>query len=536
MTIWKAKGLEFPIVCVPTLWWPPPQGLTVFADRTPEGGVQWVLDLANGKDWPDRTGAAARVARRDAEVAGEQLRLLYVALTRAHHLTAVWWANRQSSSATALAHLLFARDGADLDAAAFGAPSVAVPPAVDLADALRPVVDASTGTIAVTIVEDPPDPPVPPERSASSPTGADQYHVASFDRVLDRSVHRWSFSSLTRHIDQTGSDPYDDSGADRGAGDEGGFDDALGSGSTAHRGPGAGDGTSTPFAVGDLSTLPAGTAFGTLVHSVLEGADFTADPLADELDRAAGIVLTGGPVDLTPLVGADRSPRTGRHLLASGLSDALRAPLGPLFHGGSLVDLHPGDRLNEMDFDLRLAGGGGRATMQGIAELVRSHLAPDDPLRAWADAFAASAPGMELAGFLTGSIDLIARIGAGDGAHFVVVDYKTNQLVPRGVDPSRGDYSPTGLATAMAAHHYPVQALIYSVALHRYLRWRLPDYRPGDHLGGAAYLFLRGMTTVNDPADDGASLGVFSWPIPPDLVLELSDLLAGSSGGRRTGG
>jgi hypothetical protein len=44
------------------------------------------------------------------------------------------------------------------------------------------------------------------------------------------------------------------------------------------------------------------------------------------------------------------------------------------------------------------------------------------------------------------------------------------------------------------------------------------------------------MTTVNEPADDGASLGVFSWPIPPDLVLDLSDLLAGRSESRHSGG
>ena len=46
----------------------------------------------------------------------------------------------------------------------------------------------------------------------------------------------------------------------------------------------------------------------------------------------------------------------------------------------------------------------------------------------------------------------------------------------------------------MVEHDYPLQALLYSVALHRYLRWRLPGYRPADHLGGVAYLFVRGMT------------------------------------------
>jgi exodeoxyribonuclease V beta subunit len=42
-------------------------------------------------------------------------------------------------------------------------------------------------------------------------------------------------------------------------------------------------------------------------------------------------------------------------------------------------------------------------------------------------------------------------------------------------------------------HHYPLQAHLYLVALHRYLRWRLPDYDPPSHLGGYAYLFLRGL-------------------------------------------
>jgi len=44
---------------------------------------------------------------------------------------------------------------------------------------------------------------------------------------------------------------------------------------------------------------------------------------------------------------------------------------------------------------------------------------------------------------------------------------------------------------------------LYSVALHRYLRWRLADYEPSVHLGGAAYLFLRGMTGPTVPVVGG---------------------------------
>jgi exodeoxyribonuclease V beta subunit len=117
---------------------------------------------------------------------------------------------------------------------------------------------------------------------------------------------------------------------------------------------------------------------------------------------------------------------------------------------------------------------------------------------------------------------------AGDDGEprFVVVDYKTNRLTPRGAVASSDDYAPPGLVKAMAEHHYPLQALLYSVALHRYLRWRQPGYDPAVHLGGVAYLFVRGMVGAATPVTDGMRHGAFTWKVPSDLVVELSDLLA----------
>ena len=57
----------------------------------------------------------------------------------------------------------------------------------------------------------------------------------------------------------------------------------------------------------------------------------------------------------------------------------------------------------------------------------------------------------------------------------------------------------------MLHHHYPLQAHLYLVALHRHLRWRLPDYDPERHLGGYVYCFLRGM-----PGPVDASPGMLS--------------------------
>jgi exodeoxyribonuclease V beta subunit len=67
--------------------------------------------------------------------------------------------------------------------------------------------------------------------------------------------------------------------------------------------------------------------------------------------------------------------------------------------------------------------------------------------------------------------------------------------------------------------------MLYAVALHRYLRWRLHGYDPATHLGGVLYLFLRGMTGPDVPRVGGQPCGVFSWRPPVALVTGLSDVL-----------
>ena len=105
-----------------------------------------------------------------------------------------------------------------------------------------------------------------------------------------------------------------------------------------------------------------------------------------------------------------------------------------------------------------------------------------------------------------------------------MVDYKTNLLGNRATGYSLADYGQSGLWMGMADHHYPLQALIYGVALHRYLRWRMPEYDPHMHLGSYGYLFVRGM----DAAAGRAGHGVCSWPIDADSVIAVSDLFAGT--------
>ena len=77
------------------------------------------------------------------------------------------------------------------------------------------------------------------------------------------------------------------------------------------------------------------------------------------------------------------------------------------------------------------------------------------------------------------------------------------------------------------ASHYPLQALLYSVALHRFLAGRQRRYDPEVHLGGIAYLFVRGMGGPGAPTVEGNPLGVFNWKPGVELVLSVSGLLAG---------
>jgi exodeoxyribonuclease V beta subunit len=252
-----------------------------------------------------------------------------------------------------------------------------------------------------------------------------------------------------------------------------------------------------PFTLADV---PGGTAFGTVVHRILEQVDATSPTLLDDLCAAATTELGGNLSRITP------------EALAAGLHDSLHAPLGGPLGTRRLVDVGPTDRLAELAFDLPL----GDTRLADIGAVLADALAPDDPFVPWARAVAAEAPSLDLAGMLTGSIDLVARHVEGGVPRFWVADYKTNRLGDR--------YDHDEMADEMLVHHYPLQAALYLVALHRYLRWRLPGYDPGAHLVGAAYLFVRGMTP--DPAAPSGR-GVLWWQPGARAVLALDRLLAG---------
>jgi exodeoxyribonuclease V beta subunit len=146
--------------------------------------------------------------------------------------------------------------------------------------------------------------------------------------------------------------------------------------------------------------------------------------------------------------------------------------------------------------------------------VLRAH---GDPLEGYADRLGDPELRASVRGYLTGSIDLVVRVGEG----FAIADYKTNWLAAPGEPLTAWHHRPAALSAEMAHAHYHLQALLYTAALHRYLRWRLPGYDPSRHLAGVLYLFVRGMLGPDTPE----GCGVYAWKPPAALVVDLSDLL-----------
>jgi exodeoxyribonuclease V beta subunit len=346
-------------------------------------------------------------------------------------------------------------------------------------------------------------------------------NVRSFDRELDLTWRRTSYSALTATAH--GAEP-----AAPAVGSEPDLkreDDETAAATSvpiaAEQASPAANGLDEPS---PLHHLPSGAEFGTAVHAVFERVDPAAADLPAALRQACAVPVAQGPAGT--MTAED---------LAGALLPAFRTPLGPLADELRLCDIPTSDRLPELGFEYPLTGGdttNAEVTLSLLAPLLRRHLAPSDPLARYPDLLDDPALASQiLRGYLTGSIDAVLRIRrAAQPPRYLVVDYKTNWLGGHDRETlTIGDYALPRMAQAMMSAHYPVQALLYAVAVHRMLRWRQPSYDPGVHLGGVLYLFLRGMAGPETPRVDGMPCGVFGWRPAPSLVVELSDLLDGVS-------
>ncbi|MEN8704629.1 MAG: UvrD-helicase domain-containing protein [Nocardioides marinisabuli] len=513
VTIHASKGLQYPVVYLPALAdrFVPKPVRPLFHDDDGER----CLDVGGPRD-AGADGWGDSVRRWGDEEAGEWLRLLYVAMTRAQSQVVCWWAPTKNAPASPL-HRLLAR--------AEGEPVVPRTPPVPSDDEVVGLFGAwaRRGGPApeAALWADPPPVPAP---GAPPPLAARR-----FGRAVDTAWRRTSYSALTATLTADQSTAPTGGGAGPGVGSE------------PERTPQDDEPvTAVPVlpptlapqpapaqlqVASPMADLPVGATFGSLVHAVLEHADPAAPDLHAELLGHVREQLVWWPVDVDP------------EALAGALVTVCDSPLGSAAPGVRLRDVALGDRLREMDFELPLSGGDLAAPLQGgpevrlgdLAPLLLEHLPAGDPVRGYAAALEQPALGDQpLRGYLTGSVDVVLRTaGAGGAPRYLVVDYKTNWLGPPDEPLTAHAYRPEALDAAMTHSDYPLQALLYAVVLHRFLRWRQPGYDPAQHLGGVLYLYLRGMCGAETPLVDGEPCGVFRWTPPVALLEAVSDLLDG---------
>jgi exodeoxyribonuclease V beta subunit len=498
LTIHRSKGLEFPIVYLPFLWEP---GFTAREPRPvffhdPGSGDERTIDV--GLEGGEYNAHRAQFIR---EQRGEDLRLAYVALTRARHQAVVWWAGSWDSRDSPLGRLLFARsDAGDVDASGSFTPG-------DQAVLARLTKLSQSARGPARISVEPAVLSVPASWSPPLPMPA-ALRASPFGRRLDVRWRRTSYSDITAasHDGWVDSEPEHPLLADEPP-DE-----------IVSLSPAAIPGSDAALAVASaLGAMPAGVNVGTFVHSVMEATDFAAADIEAELNARVTELQARRAVDIGPA--AD---------VVAGLHAAIETPLGPVLDDVRLRDIRRPDRLDELGFELPLAGGdrpSGWLMPSRLGSLLRSHLDPDDPLAAYPDRLQDPRLRRRVRGYLTGSLDLVIRVTGGAQPRFAVIDYKTNWLGPVDEHLTAFHYRPETIVAEMHRHHYALQALLYMVALHRYLRWRVPGYEPSRHLAGVAYLFLRGMTGPEGPTVGGAPCGVFGWRPPDGLVEALSDAL-----------
>ncbi|WP_432706495.1 exodeoxyribonuclease V subunit beta [Azotobacter salinestris] len=464
VTIHKSKGLEYPLVFLPF----------VCAFRAVEGGGPLQVHDGERRRLVLNPGEA-EVARADRERLGEELRLLYVALTRARH--ACWLgiadlcvgnAKKSRLHDSALGYLLGG-----------GAP-LAVTAALE--QWLAPLDVAGESAVLKA-------PEASNERFVEQASAHSKPHWRTPGR---RAAEHWWIASYSALRTDAGEEaiavPAGQAPASR-------FDDAAPDSPAAQK---AADdervSVFVPLRAGETPTLhrfPRGPNPGTFLHGLLEMAG-----------REGFAALAEKPARLRELI-ARRCQLRGMPEWIEPLADWLLELLTtPLALGGdaraALAGL--GQYQPELEFWFEARG----VDVRRLDALVQHQVLPGLPRPALAKD--------RLNGMFKGFIDLVFE----HAGRYYLLDYKSNWL-------GEGDaaYTAEAMAAAVAGQRYDLQSVLYLLALHRQLQARLPGYDYDEHLGGALYLFLRGSRT--------AGQGIHHVRPPRALIETLDALFKGKN-------
>lgn len=434
ITIHTSKGLEYPVVFCPYLWHQgkPKQKPAVMVFHRGDNNEACA---AFGE--PGFTEAEPVV---ELEEKAEDLRLLYVALTRARERCVILWGPAKESDKTAMFRLLHGEQ-AKVDEA-------------QMRDDIRQLAAMHSQNIAVVNA-----PQLGAIDSAASSDNKVELSARGFSGTVQPHWRVGSFSGLTRGHNIEKPD-YD-------------------------AGTVLLDLVPPSEPRQDRFGFPKGANAGTCLHSLFEHWDFHSTG-EDWQQLISKTLKQFGIAEHWETVVSQWLPEVVTTPLADNRTLNLQA-------------ISKAQRLDEMAFYFPVSD----LTVERLKNALTPHISSMPIL----ESVLSQLNFEQLEGFMKGFIDLVFEF---DG-RFYIADYKSNWL-----GDAMNDYSRPHLDEEMIKHGYRLQYLIYSLALHRYLSLRLPDYDPEQHFGGAYYLFIRGMK----PEWGGA--GVY-FERPPVAVLEALD-------------
>ena len=501
VTIHKSKGLEYPLVLLPFIaaWREEKASASRSIGFHDAEADARVIEL-DGKH-----EEAAALA--DEERLAEDMRLLYVALTRARH--ALWLGVAPLSAGSgkrvaldrgALGQVLGAGAAIDSLAGYRAALQGLASDADDDAAARAATTAAGSSSASGAGASDASSPPTLVIEPAPSPDSRVWHAPAAQPPGTARTPLRhghapwWiaSYSALVQQLGGSGGALAQDAPAPAAEPEDARQDQALEE-AIAPADIAPEERPASAPRGGSWHAFPQGAEAGSFLHGLLDWCAQqgfarvldTPEALRDLVARRC--TVRGWEAWIEPV--CDWLPRWLR--TPWPLPDAAPATLAGLAQPKS-----------EMEFWMPVH----RADARSIDEAVKDHILPGQPRP--------PLPPTQLAGMLKGFMDLVFEH---DGRWWVA-DYKSNWLGPD--DAAYGD---AAIQASLLAHRYDVQAALYALALHRLLRSRLPGYDPDTHLGGALTVYLRGA--------DAPGHGLWAIRPPRELVEKLDTLLRGPEEG-----
>jgi exodeoxyribonuclease V beta subunit len=402
----------------------------------------------------------------------EDMRLLYVALTRAKR--GMWLGVAATSNG-------LSGDGATLKLSAVSA----LLKRKNHDDLLSRLQAQYEGVPEIAVAELP-----APQQLVYAPRSAQTEAQTPLTAKREGYARWWtaSFSSLTRGL-EAGSQTEEGS-------TDAGIDAARhsDSGATGDAGDSVGE-----HAQGSYQQFPKGARYGTLLHDLLDWQAQQGWPLANSNTSAS--LQTAWQQWLQRKTRGLNLSESDQTVLSDWLTRLLRSPLPldsvmPGVPPLVLQQLAPATQWPEMEFNFSATG----VSSAWLDTHIQAHVLPGQARPALQS--------RELQGMLTGFMDLVCE----HAGRYWVLDYKSNWLTA---------YDSAALNAAVLDKRYEVQYVLYLLALHRLLKSRLPGYDYDTHIGGAVYVFLRGIDS------DGA--GVHAVKPPRELVLQLDAAFAGGA-------